>query len=220
MRIFYKEPLRLMTGNVTLADFATPTVRRLGRNGELALIEVRGDIDRAVWRELESLSNAVALNSDVHTALLVLDCPAAHWPCLEAHRCAQAIMRLRRAKPTYCFIDGDALGASYIAAAACDTIYARPTARFGLFGACDENASLLLGVEVTDARPQIACDDLADLSDRIVSGEQAETLGLVDHLTDSPERLIADLFHGEPALPFRVLVAGLVLIIPKGDSQQ
>jgi hypothetical protein len=212
------------TGIDNLATpYATPTLRRLGSNADFALIECRGDYSRRSWRKLARIADAVACDTSVHVALLVIDSQAASWPCCEAVRCAQAIWRLHAAKPTIAFIE-NCVGAAYMAAAAAGTIVARPAAKLGLFAACDLTAEWAWQSHVMDYRPQ-AGDSLEELSPRIVSGEAAESLRLVDHLTDSPERWLADFFvpqpDGPPVQPFRVLSPNLVaIVIPnrKGES--
>jgi ClpP class serine protease len=215
----------LTTGiETTAAGLAWPAVQRIGRHGELALVEFRGDADEAAYDELASLCPLLEDNRNVHAVTLVIDTLSAAWPSAAAVRCAGALLRLRRAKPVTAYIE-NALGAGYLLASCCNTVYARPAARFGLLAGCDEASTTALAVQVANARPQVELASLDDLAERVVSSEQAETLRMVDSLCPTLERLLATMFvelpSGEVTLPFRVVVAGLtaILVVSNGGAR-
>lgn len=181
----------------TTASYASPTLTKLGRHGELALIVSRGDLDAHGWRLLARVVGDAAADDDSVVALLVVDCLAATWPCLEAHKACEALLRLRREKLLTCYLE-NSLGASYLAAACCGAIVASPVAKLGRFACCDDGASAAFTMVAQDARPLLTLDRaeamMAHCEHNIVSGEQAETAALVDALLPTVEALLARIF--------------------------
>lgn len=181
------------------AQYAEPRLVRLGRHREVALIEFAGDLDAAAYQTLANICDGLARDKQPGeaplTVVLRIDTKAADWPSREAHAASEALLALRKAVPVFAFVE-NAVGAGYLLAAYCSSIISMPCARIGQFRACDDGATALFEVMVTDARPLAGVkeDALASLADEAVHGEQAESLRLVDGLEFTIERLIAKVF--------------------------
>jgi hypothetical protein len=177
---------------------AQPSIDWVGRCGELAYVDARGDWDRDAYRQLERCVDSI-LDGTAVTAMLTLDVQQADWPSTEAHRVCEALRRLHRRMPVWAFVDGAALGFAYTLAASCSGIIATPASRLGLLAACDDGASVLLRVMAREGRSQTTDEALEACEQRILSGELAESrdFRLVDGLADPPERFLSQLFFTE-----------------------
>lgn len=190
----------MLTGNQTCTrEYAKPTVRRLGKHNELALVTI-GDLDDESLDTLLSIFGELQAADDLYAVILAIDCHHAEVTPSKLLRAAKASWQLRLAKRTIAHIANAGGLAAYTLAAPCNLLWAAPCSLIGRFdcivnGESDELLRLALEAQLTEHRPQIQPEALAQCATSLFTGEAAESkwARLVDGLCETPEQLIADL---------------------------